>query len=134
MRPFQTAVLLLVCLLPACGVTTPSDLIVEPTQMGQIVPGSGVPITFLFSTKNTGEFIATVTAISPDSGVTVFAGYGFPAVNNTLCGIQNQAFAGQGHTVFDQTLPKGDYCFQLSESPNFPLQRTETFTYVIKHS
>jgi len=134
MRLLRIAALSLVCFLPGCGVTTPSDLITEQPTQGQIAPGSGQTITQIFSTSNTGEFVATVTGISPDSGVTVVAGYGFPAAGNTLCGIQNSTVTGTGHTAFDLTLPKGDYCFQISESAAFPLPRTETVTFVIKHS
>src|SRR6476660_1060786 len=121
MRPLHAVVLLLVCLLPACGVTTPSDLTTEQPVTGSIAPGSGTTVTQIFTTSSTGEFTATVTGISPDSGVTVVAAYGFPAANNTFCGIQNSTVTGVGHTAFDLTLPKGDYCFQISESPAFPL-------------
>jgi hypothetical protein len=123
------------CGLAACGVTNPSDLTMEPAFSGAVAP-FGASTIKLFSTSKTGEFIVNVTAMSPDNGATLTAIYGASGVDangNPACLPEGSAPAGLNKLVFDQTLPKGDYCFQLYDATG-ALPRTESFTVTIQHS
>jgi len=131
---FVTALLLLGTL-AGCGITNPSDLTMEPPFTGSISPGetsaSGLSLpTANFSTGKTGEFIVTVTSVSPDSGASIGVQYGQESAG--LCGIDAQVTSGQGATAFDFQLPKGDdYCVQVYDAGFLP--RTETFSIAISH-
>jgi hypothetical protein len=123
--------------LAACGITSPSDLKTEPPFTGTIHPGdtigsgNGLP-TLPFTQSKTGEFIVKITAMAPDTGATIGVLYGAPSAG--LCGAENANSASQlGHTVFDQTLPGGDYCLQVFDSGG-GLTRPETFTISVQHS
>jgi len=126
---------LVACGLAACGITSPSDLKTEPPFTSTIHPGdipgttTGLP-TINFTASKTGEFIVKVISVTPDTGATIGVLYGAPA--NGVCGAEgNAAAAQQGHTVFDQTLPEGDYCLQVYDSGL--LNRAETFTLSVQH-
>jgi hypothetical protein len=86
--------------------------------------------TFSFSTSKTGEFIVKVGLVAPDSGASFTAVYGQPS--GGFCGILAAASAGQGSTAFDTQLPKGDYCFQMTD-PTIALPQTESFTVTISY-
>ena len=115
----------------ACGITSPSDLIVESAYTGTVVPGNLSASILLFSTTKTGEFIVKVDSVSPDTGATIGILYGQPS--NGLCGVAQQSpLSGQGRTAFDIQLVKGSYCLQVYDS-GF-LVRTESFSISVSHS
>jgi len=118
--------------LAGCGVTNPSDLTSE-TFSGTVQPGVGAPANnqFLFSVGKTGEFIATITALSPDSGATVGGQYGTPTPGGCAI-IGSNPLGGLNKQLFDITLPAGSYCFQVYDSLGIP--RAQTFTLVLQHS
>lgn len=130
MRTLRIAagVLVAASLSAACSVTSPSDL-TQQNFSGTVAPGGNAQ--FLFTTSKTGEFIATLTAIAPDSGATLGGQYGTP-VSNGCAVIGNNPLGGLNKQLFDITLPAGSYCFQVYDSGTLP--RAQTFTLLLQHS
>jgi hypothetical protein len=124
------AALALLGALGACGVTNPSDLMTQTFQ-GTIAAG-GAPVVFSFSTNKTGEFIATLTSLTPDSGAAVGVAYGQPS--SGVCNLIQQMTAGpNGSPAFDFQLPEGAYCLEVLDIGFLPAGRTEAFTLVISY-
>jgi len=122
------AVVLAAGLAAGCSVTSPSDL-TQQTFTGTVSPGGNAQ--FVFTQNKTGEFIAKLTAIAPDSGATLGGQYGSP-VSNGCAVIGNNPLGGVNTEFFDITLPAGSYCFQVYDSGTLP--RAQTFTLLIEHS
>jgi hypothetical protein len=132
MRPVRlAAALCLLGALAACGITSPSDLTNE-TFMGTIASG-GTPVVFPFSASRTGEFVAKITSLTPDSGSAVGVAYGQPS--SGMCSLinQNNIVGPGGPPAFDFQLPAGAYCAEVYDSGFLPPGRTEAFTLVVSH-
>jgi hypothetical protein len=131
MRPVRlAAALFLLGALAGCGITSPSDL-TNQTFTGTIATG-GNPVTFNFSTSKTGEFIAKITSLTPDSGLAVGVAYGQPSSGTCNILNENTTVGPNGTPAFDLQLPEGTYCVEVLDS-GFLAGRTETFTLVISH-
>jgi hypothetical protein len=127
----------LACGVAACGVTTPSSLTLEPTFSGTVDRGAtSSSHVAIFTAQKTGEFILTITSLTPDTGATLTAEYGTPTTDssgNVFCVPITTAPAGLNRSAFDTTLPAGQYCVFFAD-PGITLPQTETFQATIKHS
>ena len=130
---FVVACALVGVLFGACGITNPSSNSTD-TFSGVVSPGTQPGdarnlFTFIVN-NNGGEYSATITALSPDTGATVGIARGQMISNG--CGILEQTgLAGLNRTALSAPITKGTFCIEVFD--NGLVARPETYTLSVSH-
>jgi hypothetical protein len=116
--------------LPACGggnTTTPSTVASTQTFAGTLQPGSSASFNFTVSVESTATL--AITALAPQSTVTMGLGIGQFATTCTLFSSVENAKVGSTYPV---DLTPGAYCVEIYDLGN--LTGPNTYTLTVTHT
>jgi hypothetical protein len=121
--------------LASCGgVTDPSKNTQEPPMTGTVDPisggGAGLGTVHTFTVKNTGEWTAVVTSLTPSTNVAFGLVYGQNVSGQcsiiTTNPLSHLSVAGLGGPI-----TPGSYCIAVYDAGNFTV--TETYSLSVSH-
>ena len=82
-----------------------------------------------FTVSNSGDVVATLTALSPQTTITVGFGLGQPT--STGCSLYSYSESARIGTVLSGTIGAGTYCVTVYDVGN--IQGTDTYTLTVLH-
>jgi hypothetical protein len=119
-----------ICLLgaAACGTATSPTTIVTDTLSGTFVVG-GVGSSN-FNQAGTSDITIALTALSPQSTITVAVGFG--TQSSTGCGYSGLSYAAVGSSFTVTAVPAGSYCVVVQDIGN--ATQSNTYTIQVTHA
>jgi hypothetical protein len=82
-----------------------------------------------FTVSNSGDVVATLTALSPQTTITVGFGLGQPS--STGCSLYSYSESARIGTVLSGTISAGTYCVTVYDVGN--IQGSDTYTLTVLH-
>lgn len=82
-----------------------------------------------FTVSNSGDVVATLTALSPQTTITVGFGLGQPT--STGCSLYSYSESARIGTVLSGTIGAGTYCVTVYDVGN--IQGSDTYTLTVMH-
>jgi hypothetical protein len=82
-----------------------------------------------FTVSNSGDVVATLTALSPQTTITVGFGLGQPS--STGCSLYSYSESARVGTVLSGTIGAGTYCVTVYDVGN--IQGSDTYTLTVLH-
>ena len=130
--PSLAAALAASSLLLGCGISEPSNNVVDPFT-GTVALGGFAYQEFTVG-KDGGEVNIKLTSITPDSGATLgmlYGQIGVGAANN--CNPIVQTLATQGRTAISNRIAKGTFCLVMYDPGGNLMTRAQTYTAEVSH-